>query len=99
MRDTVVAGFIRTPEGRAAVDAAVEETRRRAGRLVVVHSSKGGDEDAETVLDDRAALEQLQERLEAEGLEVVVRDFMRGKDPAEDVLDVAEREGAALIVI
>jgi nucleotide-binding universal stress UspA family protein len=99
MSDTIVAGFIRSPEGRAAVDAAVDETRRRAGRLVIVHSSKGGHEDAQTVLDDRAALQELMAQLQAEGLEVVVRDFARGKDPAEDIVDVADQEGAALIVI
>ena len=99
MSDTVVVGFIRSPEGEAAVDAAVEEARRRGGRLVVVHSSKGGDQDAETVIADRDALEALEQRLRGEGVEVVVRDFARGNDPAEDLIDVANSEQAALIVI
>ena len=99
MSDTVVVGFIRTPEGEAAVDAAVEEARRRRGRVVVVHSSKGGDQDAETVMADRDALEALEGRLRGEGIEVVVRDFARGKDPAEDLVGVAEAEQAALLVI
>jgi nucleotide-binding universal stress UspA family protein len=97
--DTVVVGFIRSPEGQAAVDAAVEEVGRRGGRLVVVHSSKGGDQDPETVIADREALEALETRLRGEGLEVVVRDFARGNDPAEDLVDVAGSEQAALIVI
>jgi nucleotide-binding universal stress UspA family protein len=96
--DTVVVGFIRTAEGEAAVDAAVEEVRRRGGRLVVVHSSKG-DQDAGTVMADRDALEALEGRLRADGIELVVRDFARGKDPAEDLVDVADTEQAALIVI
>jgi nucleotide-binding universal stress UspA family protein len=99
MSDTVVAGFIRTPEGQAAVDAAVEETRRRRGRLVIAHSARGGDEDADAVREDRAALVRLEERVRAEGLEVAVVDLARGKDPAEDLVDVATQEGAALIVI
>ena len=98
MSDTIVVGFIRSPEGEAAVEAAVEEARRRAGRLVVVHSSKG-DRDAETVVADRDALEALERRLAGAGMEVVVRDFARGKDPAEDLADVADTEQAALIVI
>jgi nucleotide-binding universal stress UspA family protein len=97
--DTVVVGFIRSPEGQAAVDAAVEEVGRRGGRLVVVHSSKGGDQDPETVIADREALEALETRLRGEGLEVVARDFARGNDPAEDLVDVADKEQAALIVI
>jgi nucleotide-binding universal stress UspA family protein len=97
--DTVVVGFIRSPEGQAAVDAAVEEVGRRSGRLVVVHSSKGGDQDPETVIADREALEELETRLRGEGIEVVVRDFARGNDPAEDLVDVADREKAVLLVI
>lgn len=99
MSDTVVVGFIRSPEGEAAVEAAVEEVRRRGGRLVVVHSAKGGEQDAETVVADRDALETLEQRLRADGVEVVVRDFARGNDPAEDLIDVADKEQAALIVI
>ena len=95
----MVVGFIRTAEGDAAVDAAVEEVRRRGGRLFVVHSAKGGDQDAETVIADRDALEALEGRLRATGVEVVVRDFARGNDPAEDLVDVADTERAALIVI
>lgn len=99
MAETIVAGFIRSPEGHAAVDAAVEEARRRGGRLVVVHSSRGGPEDPNSVIEDRTALEQLEGRLRDEDVEVVVRDFARGKDPAEDIMEVAEQENATLIVI
>jgi nucleotide-binding universal stress UspA family protein len=99
MSDTIVVGFIRTAEGEAAVDAAVEEVRRRGGRLVVVHSAKGGDQDAETVVADRDALEALEGRLRGDGVDVAVRDFARGNDPADDLIDVAHAEQAALIVI
>ncbi|UOY02360.1 universal stress protein [Blastococcus sp. PRF04-17] len=99
MSDSVVVGWIDTAEGQAAVEAAVEEVRRRKGRLVIVHSSRGGDEDAATVVRTRDALAELEARLGAEGLEVTVRDYVRGNDPAEDLMDVAEKDGAALIVI
>jgi nucleotide-binding universal stress UspA family protein len=99
MSNTIVVGFIRSAEGQAAVDAAVEEVRRRGGRLVVVHSAKGGDQDAETVVADRDALEALEGRLRGDGVEAVVRDFARGNDPADDLVDVADAEQAVLIVI
>ena len=95
----VVVGFVRTPEGEAAITAAVEEARRREGRLVVVHSSKGGAEDADRVVEDRLALDALGEELRASGLEVDIEDLARGKEPADDLIEVAERESAALIVI
>lgn len=100
MSDTVVVvGFIRSPEGEAAVAAAVEEVRRRDGRLVIVHSAKGGDQDAATVMADRDALEALEQRLRGDGVEVVVRDFARGNEPAEDLIEVANSEKAELLVI
>ena len=99
MSDSVVVGWIRTPEGQAAIEAAVEETRRRNGRLVVVHSSRGGDEDAATVVRTRDALAELEQRLGSDGLEVTVRDYVRGNEPAEDVIEEAEKQNAALIVI
>jgi nucleotide-binding universal stress UspA family protein len=99
MSDSVVVGWVSSPEGQAAVEAAVEETRRRKGRLVIVHSSRGGNEDVATVVKLRDALTELEARLSGEGLEVTARDFARGKDPADDLIEVAEKEGAALIVI
>jgi nucleotide-binding universal stress UspA family protein len=99
MSDTVLVGFIRSPEGEAALAAAVEETRRRSGRLVIVHSSKGGDEDADSVVNDRLALEEIGAELVAAGLEVVLEDLARGNEPAADLVEVADRESAALIVI
>jgi nucleotide-binding universal stress UspA family protein len=100
MSDNVVVGWIGTPEGQAAVEAAVEETRRRKGRLVVVHSARGDREgEAETVLEIRDALAELATRLTAEGLDITVRDLVRGNDPADDLIEVADKENAALIVI
>lgn len=99
MSESIVVGWINTPEGQAAVTAAVEEARRRTARLVIVHSTRGGEDDASTVIAVRDALEALEKRLGAEGLQVTVRDFARGNDPAEDLVEVARKEDAALIVI
>jgi nucleotide-binding universal stress UspA family protein len=98
MAETILAGFVRSPEGEAAIDAAVEEVRRRGGRLVVVHSARG-NEDAHTVVQDRNALEKLLERLREQDVDVTVRDLARGNDPADDLVEVAAGEKATLIVI
>jgi nucleotide-binding universal stress UspA family protein len=96
---SVVVGWIATPAGQAAMTAAVEETRRRNGRLVIVHSARGGGDDASTVVAVRDALEELEKRLIQEGLDVTVLDLVRGNDPADDLIEVATQEDAALIVI
>lgn len=99
MSDSVVVGWTRTPESQAAIAAAVEEARRRSGRLIVVHSARGGVEDANTVSENRYELAELEAQLRSEGLEVTVRDLIRGNQPADDLIEVAEKESAALIVI
>ena len=65
-----------------------------------MQSSKGGPheslEEADAI---RAAEEKIENRLTAEGLSFETRHYVRGNDPAEDILQVAEDEAAGLIVI
>lgn len=93
----IVLGYVRRPEGRAALERAIEETRLRAGRLVVVHSLRGPDEDE--YLEDREDLEDLEERLAGEGIPFTVREYARGRSAPEELLAVANELGAEMIVI
>jgi nucleotide-binding universal stress UspA family protein len=97
----VVVGYVGTPEGEAAVSTAIDETRLRGARLVVIHSAKGGHwENEEDALADRASLADLESRLDTAGVPYVVKGLVRGNSPFEDLIDVAaEAEGGALIVI
>ncbi len=45
------------------------------------------------------AVEQARAEIEARGVDVEVREFVRGNDPADDVLTVAQERDATLIVI
>ena len=65
----------------------------------MVHSARGGREDEPAAVGLREALEDLRVRLTGEGVAVTVRDLVRGKDPSDDLIEVAEKENAALIVI
>ncbi len=96
----IVAGFLRSPEGRAALDRAIAETRLRDGELLVVHSMKGGERDeAEQVMTYRAEFEQLESRLAGEDIRYRLVEYARGNSPAEDLLKAAEDENADLVVI
>jgi nucleotide-binding universal stress UspA family protein len=78
----IVVGFIRSEEGLAALDRAVAEARLRNARLLVVHSRKGGPgEDEEELIAYRDALEEIDQRLDEEGLEHEVKQFIRGNTP------------------
>lgn len=100
MPGTVVVGFVDSPAGKAALEAAVEEVGRRGARLVLVNSAHGGrHEDGEHVLAIRDAVEAARQELEAGGVDLEVLEFARGKEPTEDLLEVARERQADLIVI
>lgn len=96
----IVVGYVATREGRAALKRAAEECVLRSTKLVVISSHRGGkDFDAEESVRFEAELERVKEMLEQKGLEHDVRSLVRGNDPAEDLISVAEAESADFIVI
>lgn len=97
---TVVVGLVATPEGEAALTRAVEEAALRQLRLVVVLSHRGErhlDEEEANELRQRG--EEVSARLESSGVEFEVRTLVRGFEPAEDLISLAETTDAELIVI
>ncbi len=96
----VIVGFIRTPEGEAALERAVAEAHLRGARLIVVHASEGGSaEVASDVAADRERLDEISTQLDAEGLEFEVRDVARGRTPAEELVGAVGDAAEDLIVI
>jgi nucleotide-binding universal stress UspA family protein len=97
---TIVVGFVPTKEGRAALTRAVEEARTRRARLVVINSNRGGrDFDDEASEAAESELQRVHDELNGEGLELEVRQLVRGNEPAEDLISVANETDADLIVI
>jgi nucleotide-binding universal stress UspA family protein len=96
----IVVGFIRSAEGAAALERAIEEVQLRQAELIVVHSMEGGDkEDAEEVLEYREELEKVEQRLSDLGVAHEVHEFVRGQSPSEDLVQCATEVEAELIVI
>ena len=96
----VVVGYVPTAEGRAALQQAARECRLRNTKLVVINSSRGGN--SLTAADAARSAQELDAvgaELRAEGLEHEVRQLVRGLEPAEDLIAVAEEVSAEVIVI
>jgi nucleotide-binding universal stress UspA family protein len=96
----VVVGYVPKPEGEAALDHGIAEAKLRGAALIVVNSHRGGREYG----DDASArskqdLTTLETKLKESGLEYDVRQLVRGVEPAEDLIGIAEDSGADLIVI
>ncbi len=97
---SIVVGYVATKEGRAALRAAAAEARLRNARLVVINSNRGGkDLDGEEQARYAQELELVRKTLDDEGVEHEVRQLVRGVEPAEDLVKVAEETSAELIVI
>ena len=96
----IVVGYVPTNEGRAALRRAAEAAELRGTELVVVNSHRGGREfGAEEVAAYEVELGSVQQQLTAAGIDHEVRQLVRGVDPAEDLIAVAEETGADFIVI
>lgn len=96
----VVVGYVPTAEGRAALRKAAEECRLRNTRLVVINSNRGGkDLDAEEAIRYEQELAAVEAELDELGISHEVRQLVRGLEPAEDLIAVAEEVSAEFIVI
>lgn len=95
----VLAGYVATAEGESALTHAVAEAGRRGARLVVVCSHRSdGDEKASGETHEEES-QRLHAQLADSGIEFEIRTLVRGFEPAEDLIALAEVTGAELIVI
>lgn len=95
---SIVVGYVPTPEGRAALTRAIDEARLRHASLVVINISRG-----DTTMDPRWAFDdevaKVTAQLDESGVEHDLRQAIDGREISEQLVDVAHREGAELIVI
>jgi nucleotide-binding universal stress UspA family protein len=97
---TVVVGYVPKPEGQAALTAAIAEAKLRSSTLVVVNSHRGGDSfDSEKSAKSDAEMAEVKTQLEGSGVDFEIRQLVRGFEPAEDLIGLAESTGAELIVV
>lgn len=97
---TVVVGYVPKPEGEAALQRAIAEAQLRRTRLVVVNSHRGGsDFDRDAAAQAEEEMGKARAVLEASGVDYDVRQLVRGFEPAEDLISIAEANDAELIVI
>jgi nucleotide-binding universal stress UspA family protein len=97
---TVVVGYVPKPEGEAALTTAIAEARLRGSKLVVVNSHRGGNEfDQDKARAAEGDMQGVRKLLEDSGISFDIRQLVRGFEPAEDLISIAEASSAELIVI
>lgn len=97
---TVVVGYVPKPEGEAALAAGIAEAKLRGARVVVVNSHRGGSEfDGEASARAEQEMERIRATLQEAGVDHELRQLVRGFEPAEDLIGIADDADAELIVI
>lgn len=95
---TIVAGYIPTAEGLAAVDQAIRVARQNSSRLVVVNTGHHGN-NAHPNFATAADMDALAARLAGLGVDHELRQPTAGRSAAEEILEAATDQAADLIVI
>ncbi|WP_448616839.1 universal stress protein [Modestobacter sp. URMC 112] len=95
---TIVVGYVPTPEGEAALAAAISEARLRQEPLHVVNTSRG-DSLVDTRFASDDALAAVRARLDESGVVYELDQHVGGHEASEELVDLAERVRASLIVI
>ena len=95
---TIVVGYVPTPEGEAAMAAAITEAQRREEPLHILNTARG-----DTLSDPRYAsedtLDDVRARLDKTGVAYEIRQLIRGHEASEEIVEEADRLNASLIVI
>ncbi|QTE28352.1 universal stress protein [Pengzhenrongella sicca] len=96
---SIVVGYLATPEGRAALEAAATEAEVRSTRVVVVTSSQGIERGEFGPVDEVTALNAVRQLLDERGIAHEIRLVARSRDVADDLIAAAEETDGSLIVI
>jgi nucleotide-binding universal stress UspA family protein len=95
---TIVVGYAPTPAGRAALTTAIAEARKSDRPLVVVNTSRGDALD-DPAFAQPADLDWVRATLEEAGVTFTIRQEVRGREAADELIDVLDEVGAELCVI
>ena len=95
---TIVVGYTPTPVGRAALTSAIAEARKSDRPLVVVNTSRGDALD-DPAFAQPADLDWVRATLEEAGVTFTIRQEVRGREAADELIDVLEEVEAELCVI
>ncbi len=95
---TIVVGYVPTPEGEAALAAGIREATLREEPLHVVNTSRG-----DAYVDNRFASEEVlaevRAKLDGSGCVYEIDQHLGGHDASEELVDIADRIKASMIVI
>ncbi len=95
---TILVAYVSRPEGKAALDKAIEMSKERKEPLLIVNAGPGGQqEDASLV--PSFEVEQIEAQIAEQGVEGEFKQFVRGKDAVEEINDLVETRDISILII
>ncbi len=94
----IIVGYRPTPEGRAALERAVDEARRSGARLLVINSAEEPEGSPQQISAEHR-VDALSQRLAAEEINHDIRQLNTSDDPAETIIASVSDPETDLIVI
>lgn len=95
---SVIVGYRPTPEGKAALERAVDEARRSGDRLLVINSAEEPAESPGQISAEHR-VDALSQRLAVDGIDHDIRQLDANDDPAESIIASVADPAKDLIVI
>jgi nucleotide-binding universal stress UspA family protein len=96
--NSIVVGYVPTPEGAAALDYGIDAAAKDGSRLVIVNSGVRGS-DAHPAFASETEMDALAADLRERGIEFELRQPSAAQSPADEILATASEVSADMIVI
>ena len=94
----ILVGYVPTPEGEAALDAAAAEAVLRGASVLLLNTSRG-DAYIDNRYANQAELDAAEARLRDLGVEVTIQQAVGSGDVAHELIKAAEANDVGLIVL
>lgn len=94
----ILVGYVPTPEGEAALEAAAAEAELRGASVLLLNTSRG-DAYIDSRYANEAELNLAEARLRERGVEVTIQQAVGTGDVAHELLRAAEANDVTLIVL
>lgn len=95
---TVLVGFTPKPEGFAALDFAVDQARAFGDPIIVINTGIGEQADEKGVATPKQ-LEQADQVLRESGVPYELKQFIRGNDPVDELLELVEADQEVRLIV
>lgn len=95
---TILLAYVSRPEGRAALEKAIEISKERQEPILIVNASPGGLQE-DSALVPAFEVEQIEAELAAKGIQAEFKQYVRGNNAVAEINDMVETRDISVLII